>query len=130
MVQRFELMGIGLSHNLANQLGMDPQVCTAVGSSQGSAYQISRQQKCVSVISTNSGNYVNAPSVTAGAHLCDLFVINNQTAGSIVVTASSGVNFSFGGASIAGTTGFSVATQNTVLMLAVTASSWIALKGA
>lgn len=130
MVQRAELMGLGLSHNLANQLGIDPQVCTAVGATQGSAYQINRQQKLVSVISTNSGNYVNAPSVTAGAHLCDLFVVNNQTAGSIVVTASSGVNFSFGGSSIAGTTGFSVASQNTVLLMAVSASSWVALKGA
>ena len=73
MVQRAELMGLGLSHSLANQLGIDPQVCTAVGAtSQGSAYQINRQQKLVSVISTNSGNYVNAPSVTAGALLCDL----------------------------------------------------------
>ena len=31
MVQRAELMGLGLSYSLANQLGIDPQVCTAVG---------------------------------------------------------------------------------------------------
>ena len=130
MTTATNLMAFGLNANAALALSLTPLVTTATGATQGSALQLSRQTPLVSIVATNSGNYVNLP--TPGSTNCSLgapMIVNNQTAGSIVVCASAGVNFSYLGASTAGTTGVSVSTQATTLFYAVTASCWVGLQG-
>lgn len=131
MAKKSDLMGLGLNFNLARVLATEPSTMSVVGSSQASAAQIGGDQYLVSITATATGNYANLPNVggASGCYLGDDFLINNQTAGSVVITASAGVNFSVGGASTVGTTGVSIATHTATAFYPITATSWLGLKG-
>lgn len=131
MAKRSDLMGLGLSYPLANVMADEPTVATVQGTSQGSAFQIGNSGINY-VLATNSGNYANLPSVGGSGNsvlLGDGVIVANLTAGSIVVTASSGATINYAGAATTGTTGVSVSTLAVSEFWPISPSTWIGMRG-
>ncbi len=131
MAKKTDLMGLGMPFALADRLATDPSTITGGGGSIGSATAIGGDQYLVSVTaSTGSTNGVVLPSI-GGANGCllgDDFIINNQTASSVIVYAAGATTtISQGGSNTSGTTGISVSVHKSMTLYPITASSWLGI---
>lgn len=135
MATKSDLMGLSMSHMLADRMGFTPVIATAVGATIGSATQIGGVQFLTFVNTGTSG--LKLPQVTGdeqGALLGDEFNIFNATSAAIVIyanntAAGSAVTIFGQAASVAGTTGVSIPTGQLMTMFPVTVSTWVMVRG-
>lgn len=125
MPQATDLMGLGMSHQLAGKVGNNVATVTAQGATFASATSIGPDVKVAAITASNSGNFVALATVGIRQLLGDEIKIMNLLSASIVVTAPSAITFYGGGVSTAGTTGVSVATGTYTIFIPVTASTVI-----
>ncbi len=134
MATKSDLMGLSMSYPLADRMGFTPVIATAFGTSAGSANQIGGTQFITFVNSGTSS--LKLPQVTGdeqGALLGDEYNIFNATSASIAIYAAntaqgSAVTIYNNAASVAGTTGASIATGQMMTLYPVTVSTWMAVK--
>lgn len=140
MATKSNLMGLGLPAALANRMADAPDgtaiYATAVGVTQGSAYQIPGAQGLTVVNATNSGSSVSLPSFGGdnGALVGDNYVILNLIAtASLTVFAplstagSASAIIISGSSSTAGSTGTSVSVNRAAVFYAITSSTWFGM---
>jgi hypothetical protein len=130
-MRKSELMGIGLAPEVARRLANEPNVVTAQGSSIGSAFQLGGDQYLVTITASNGGAGIVLPAVGGftGCYLGDDFIVNNQLSAAATVYATGGVTISASGANTTGTTGISVSSHTSTQFYALTATSWLGVKG-
>ena len=131
MAKRSDLIGLGVPYAVANIQANEPALVTVQGTSIGSAFVIGGQQYLNVVNATNAGQFVQLPTVGGftGCLLGDDFLINNQLAATIVVCAPSAATISVSGNNVSGGAGFSMSAHTTTAFYAITATSWLGLKG-
>lgn len=126
MAGKTNLMGLGMPFNLAELIANGREFITAQGSTRASANTIGPKNYFSVVNATNSGNYVNLPAVggDTGCLLADEFKIVNLQSAAVVVTGDSTTTIFYNGASVAGTTGVSVAGGKIGTFYPVSSSVW------
>lgn len=137
MARAQDLIGLGMSPFLARQLGNGPHSVAVAGTSAGSATQIGGDQHLVYVISSNSGSGLALPPVggDTGTLLGNPLTIANLLGATIQIYAANNAQGSVvtlwpNGASVVGTTGFSVSAGKSITLLPISASTWIGLSSA
>lgn len=133
MATKQDWMRLGMPWGQASRLGFTPVIATCQGAAAGSATQIGGNQFLTFVISSNTGSGMKLPQVTGdeqGALLGDEFNIFNSLSAAIVIyaantAAGSAVTLFGNAASVAGTTGVSVGTGQSITMFPITVSTWI-----
>lgn len=138
MARKLDLTGLGVSPFVADILGDTPTLFTAVGAAVGSAAQIPGTQFTTVVNAGTSA--VKVPLIggegpSGGGVLGQDYKIINVSAASIMVfaannAAGSAVALVTSAASVAGTTGLSVAAGRTAIMFPITVSTWGVFSGA
>lgn len=126
MATKINLTGLGVPPPVANLIAAGREFITAQGSSFASATTIGPANYFTVVNASNSGNYVALPAIGGdpGALLGDTFDIVNLLSAAVVVCAPSTTTIYYGGASIAGNTGVSVAGGKIGTFFPVSASVW------
>lgn len=137
MATATNLMAVGFSSQQARMLGSTPNTITGEGTTATTATPLAKDSPIVQVTaSAGSGrNGVLLPQVggDAGCLLGDDFVINNNAGTSVIVYAANSlagsvVTIFASGASIVGTTGYSVSVQKTACLWPITSSVWIGIQ--
>ena len=126
-----DLMGLGMSPFVASRVSRNPRSVTAQGATLGSASRIGNQTQLAYVISSNSGSGLVLPNVGGdqGCLLGDDITVVNGLQAAIIVYASNSATFIGFGVSASGNTGVAIATANTAIFFAVTATTWAVVVG-
>ena len=124
-------MGLGLSPFLASKIARNPRSVTAQGATLASGSRIGSQTQIAYVVTTNSGSGLVLPNVGGdnGCLLGDDIVVVNGLQAAIIVYASAGATILGFGVSASGDTGTAIATANSAVFYALTASTWSVVKG-
>lgn len=130
MATAVNLMAFGVAPDLARRIGVSGVSAQAQGAAVGSANGLIGHNCVAYVVASNSGSGIVLPSVggdvtsTAGALVGDKLTIYNLLSASIVVYAPGTMTFIGAGASTAGSTGISVASNHGAVFDVLTASTY------
>jgi hypothetical protein len=114
------LMGVGMSPELAKRLGAGVATVVAAGTTQGAATALSTLNRVVNLTTASSEDSVVLPS---GAELLDMFVVHNPSSTTANIFPPSSGTIDSGSANAAVT----LAQYKTRIFIRVTSTNWVSI---